>query len=919
LLPYIIAGLTTGSVYSLGGVGLVLTYRTSGLFNFAHGALATVAAYLFYTLHVQHGMPWPLAAVICVFVAGPILGLLFERIARIVAVTSLATRVASTVGVLLVVQAVAVVIYGTSEQRKVPPFLPVHPYEIGGTFVTMDRIIVFATGALATIALYVYLRLTRMGVAMRAVVDDQALLDVAGTNPVVVRRWAWMIGVALASASGLLLTPFLYLDATSLTFLVVAAYGAAALGSFKSLPGTYLGGLAIGVAAALASKYFTSGLLSGLSASLPFLALFVVLLISPRRRLAERAPIVPRGNSGWTTPWQVQSTLGAGLLLLLCFVPSFASIHLADYSRFLSMTVLFLSLGLLVRTSGQVSLCHVTFMVIGVCGFSHLATDHHWPWGVALITAGLIAVPIGALLAIPAIRLSGLYLALATFGFGLLVQYMFYSESYMFGVTGIIAVPMPTATAIGLNGSDKSYYYLCLVFALIALAAVVGITRSRLGRLLRALADSPTGLATNGTSVNITRVLVFCISAFLAAVAGILEAGATGQASGASYQPLVSLIYFALIVISVGGVPWYAVGAAAAFVIFPSYVTSANTANWLQVVFGASAILFAITPAHLKGVHPAVRSALDRLVRRPGTHPKPTAADATSAGTAAEPAARTAAEPLAKIEPGALQVDGVRVAFGGLVALDGVSLEVPTGRITGLIGPNGAGKTTLFNACSGLERPGKGSITLDRHDISRLTPSGRARRGLGRTFQQMELFDSLSVWENVALGAEAKHAGINAFQHLMSLPSTARNVRRLTENALRQCALLPLADRQVGSLSTGQRRLVELARALAGQYRILLLDEPSSGLDRTETARFGEILTRVVAQRGLGILLVEHDMTLVTAICGYIYVLDFGKPIFEGTAPEVLSSPIVQGAYLGESEIELAELGASIPEGETVS
>jgi ABC-type branched-subunit amino acid transport system ATPase component/branched-subunit amino acid ABC-type transport system permease component len=907
LLPFIIAGLTTGSVYALAGVGLVLTYRTSGLFNFAHGALATLSAYLFYTLHVQHGMPWPLAAVICVFGAGPVLGLAFERIARIVGQTSLATRVASTVGVLLVVQAAVVLIYGTSEQRRVPPFLPVHAYEIGGTFITTDRIIVFATGALATAALYAYLRVTRMGVAMRAVVDDPALLDIAGTNPVAVRRWAWMIGVALASASGLLLTPFLYLDATSLTFLVVAAYGAAALGSFKSLPGTYVGGLAIGVAAALASKYFTSGLLSGLSATLPFLALFIVLLVSPRRRLAERAPIVPRGDSSWTTPWQVQMIFGAGLIVLLYLVPDFAGIHLADYSRFLAMTILFLSLGLLVRTSGQVSLCHVTFMVIGVCGFSRLVVAHHWPWGLALIVAGLIAVPIGALLAIPAIRLSGLYLALATFGFGLLVQYMFYSESYMFGVTGIIAVPAPRARAIGLTGSDKTYYYLCLALAIVALAAVIGITRSRLGRLLRALADSPTGLATSGTSVNITRVLVFCLSAFLAAIAGILEAGGTGYASGASYQPLISLIYFALIVISVGGMPWYALGAAAAFVIFPSYVTSADTANWLQIVFGASAILFAITPNHMKGVHPFIRSTLDRLVRRTGAHLKHVGGTAESGDTPA------------LVQPGTLTVAGVRVAFGGLVALDGVSLDVPTGRITGLIGPNGAGKTTLFNACSGLVRPAKGFIALDGREISRQSPSARARHGLGRTFQQMELFDSLTVWENVALGAEARHAGPNALQHLASLPSTASRVRGAAADAMHECDLLPLADRPVGSLSTGQRRLVELARALAGQHRILLLDEPSSGLDRSETVRFGEILNRIVADRGAGILLVEHDITLVTAVCDYIYVLDFGKPIFEGAAADVLASPIVQAAYLGEHEVELAAVGVSSPQGEAVS
>ena len=538
MLPFIIAGLTTGSVYALAGVGLVLTYKTSGLFNFAHGAIATASAYLFYSLHVQYGIPWPFAAVVCVFALGPLLGLAFERIARTVAVASLATRVVSTIGVLLIVQALAVLIYGTTVSRVVPPFLPQHAYDIGGTFVTTASILVFAIGVAATTALYIYLRVTRTGVAMRAVVDDPALLDIAATSPIVVRRWAWMIGVTLASVSGLLLAPFITLDATTLTFLVIAAYGAAAIGGFTSLPGTYLGGLLIGVAAALASKYFTSGALSGLPASIPFLALFVVLLVSPRRRTAERPPVVLRGDSGWTAPWQVQAFAGISLLAFLFFVPSFASVHLQDFSQFLATAILFLSLGLLVRTSGQVSLCQVSFMAIGVCAFSHLVVGHGLPWGLGLISGGLVAVPIGALLAIPAIRLSGLYLALATFGFGILLQFMFYSENYMFGnFGGGVNVPMPNVPALGLDGSDKSYYYLCLILTVVAAGFVIGITRSRLGRLLRALADSPTGLAASGTSVNITRVLVFCVSAFLAAIAGILQAGAIGYAGGIHINP----------------------------------------------------------------------------------------------------------------------------------------------------------------------------------------------------------------------------------------------------------------------------------------------------------------------------------------------------------------------------------------------
>ncbi|HVV29330.1 MAG TPA: ABC transporter ATP-binding protein [Mycobacteriales bacterium] len=255
-----------------------------------------------------------------------------------------------------------------------------------------------------------------------------------------------------------------------------------------------------------------------------------------------------------------------------------------------------------------------------------------------------------------------------------------------------------------------------------------------------------------------------------------------------------------------------------------------------------------------------------------------------------------------RVEEAELRIDGLRVAFGGLVAVDGVSLSAPTGRITGLIGPNGAGKTTTFNACSGLNRHVHGKVTFDGRDVSRRGPAARARMGLGRTFQQMELFDSLTTWENVALGFEGGKAGVNPLGHLVSSPISENRKRAVTDDAIALCGLQDLAEIRVGSLSTGQRRLVELARCLTGPYQVLLLDEPSSGLDRVETARFGEILQQIVAERGVGILLVEHDMALVTEVCDYIYVLDFGKPIFEGSAAEVMASPIVQAAYLGGEE-----------------
>lgn len=253
-----------------------------------------------------------------------------------------------------------------------------------------------------------------------------------------------------------------------------------------------------------------------------------------------------------------------------------------------------------------------------------------------------------------------------------------------------------------------------------------------------------------------------------------------------------------------------------------------------------------------------------------------------------------------------LRVDNLTVRFGGLVAVDGMSLQVPLGHLTGLIGPNGAGKTTTFNAITGLNHPSEGRIRLMGHDVTRLSPQARAQRGLGRTFQRMELFDSLTVRENVALGREAGLAGSNPIKHLRAARGDARQTRQATNDALDTVGITHLAAERPADLSTGQRRLVELARVIAGEFKILLLDEPSSGLDKRETERFGEILRHLVEQRGVGILCVEHDMALVMSVCDYVYVLDFGKPIFEGTTAEIAASPIVRAAYLGSEEVEEA-------------
>jgi branched-chain amino acid transport system ATP-binding protein len=237
-----------------------------------------------------------------------------------------------------------------------------------------------------------------------------------------------------------------------------------------------------------------------------------------------------------------------------------------------------------------------------------------------------------------------------------------------------------------------------------------------------------------------------------------------------------------------------------------------------------------------------------------------------------------------------LQVEGVEVRFGGVQALKGVSLEVPDGSLVGLIGPNGAGKTTLFNVITGLERPAQGAVRVDGKDVTGLPPHKRARLGLGRTFQRIEVFSSLTVHDNVRAAAEARR----------SWGRDEPDPERTATELLERVGLAEVVHERVDMLSTGLLRLVEIARALASRPCLLLLDEPGSGLNSSESAALGDLLVELVAD-GTSILLVEHDVELVMRVCQQLYVLDFGAVIARGTPEQVQSDPAVQAAYLGSA------------------
>ena len=596
-LPYIIIGIISGSVYGIAALGLVLTYKTSGIFNFGHGAIAAASAIVFFALHVQNGWPWPLAALVSVGLFGVVAGLLLERLAAGLGPATVAYRIIATVALILIVTSVYTLKYGASAVIF-PTFLPDGvAFTISGVRVGWDGVITFLLGLGAVLGLSIFFRVSRLGVSMRAVVDRPELVDLTGESPAQIRRVAWVIGSSFAAVSGLLLVNTQQqLDVILLCLLVVAAFGAATFGAFQSLPLAYAGGLILGLVQGVASKLTADHQnLAGLDTNMPFLFLFIGLLVIPRAKLVELGQRATRQARTRRRPTRTSRAVNSGLAVAVLvgavLLPFLVGTKLPTWTVAAAQLPLFLSLGLLVRTSGQISLCQVGFAAIGATTFGHML-NHGLPWGLAVLAAGAVAIPVGAIVAIPAIRLSGLYLALATLGFGILLSQFFYNKEYMFGRQVSLATERPAVFNLD---SDKGYFYLLLAVGIAAAALVIVIERSRLGRLLRGMSDSPTALTMLGTNTNVARVLVFCISAFLAGISGALTAGIFGSINREGFNYFYSLVVLAVLMIAGRRTVPAAIIATLALNVPPAYFEGDKTTSILQLAFGAGAIFVAVT------------------------------------------------------------------------------------------------------------------------------------------------------------------------------------------------------------------------------------------------------------------------------------------------------------------------------------
>jgi branched-subunit amino acid ABC-type transport system permease component len=605
-LTFLPSGISAGSIYTLIALGLVLTYKTSGVFNFSHGAIAATSAYMFYEFWVKQGWSWQMAFLASVLIVGVGGGLLMERLAALLSSAPTVMVVVATVGVLVFLQSLMTAIYGPAN-IFLQPYLSRKPlFNLGVFGVTREdlTIVLFSLGSAA--ALYFFFERTRLGKATTAVVDDPNLLSLQKTNPSAVRRLSWVVGSCFAAISGVFLAPSLGVSVNTLILLVIAAYGAAAVGRFESLPLTVAGAMGIGIMVSYlpsqVTKLSSSVLVQNLPSNSPFMVLFVVFLVVPARYLTERGVRNARRLKPIRTYSPTVTRAGFGVLLVvLAFIPMLTpETDVSQYASTLGYFIVFASLGMLVWMSGQISLCQMSFAAIGAATAGHML-EHHVPFLLALVIAGLVAIPAGALVSIPAIRLAGIYVAIATFGFAIVMQQIGYLTPIMFGQDQRIEVPRPHI--LGMDATTgRGYYYLCLFVAVFAAVVVLVVRGSRLGSLLRAMSDSPVALDAHGANTNVMRIVVFCIASFMAGVGGVMIAGVPGNASGALTGPFN--ITISLVMVAVLGFagrrpissPLIAAVLFQLIKIYPPF----NTQGFIKyqgVLFGLAAVTVAIWPA----------------------------------------------------------------------------------------------------------------------------------------------------------------------------------------------------------------------------------------------------------------------------------------------------------------------------------
>ena len=924
-------GLVNGMVFGLLALGVVLVYRSTRVINLAVGNMGLPASGLMSVMVINHGFPY-WAALAIALLTGTVIGAAVERavIRRLFDAPRVIVLVA-TIGLAQLMQAVLAALpdIDVAKGNRFPVPLGFTWDDVFGLRITGPKLTILVVVPVLAFGLAWFLNRTVFGQTVQASASNADLARMSGIDPKMVQLFVWTVAGLLSSVSLLLLsgnrgalTGMANLGPNTMT----RALAAAVIAGMASFPRALIAGLVIGVVQAHVQFNFL-----GQSGLIDFL-LFVVVAIAvafQSRGVAEnegsfsfsarRRPIPERLREVWWV--RHLSTTACGVLLaiavVLPMIVTLPSRHLL-YASILGFAICALSMTIVTGWAGQLSLSQMAFAGVGAliaAGFNrglevglgfgewHLATLSipRVPYVVSMLLASVVAGVVAALIGLGALRVKGLLLAITTFAFALAAQqYVFKRPAFNGGFRQSIPFRRGSVGPLDLS-SQRSYYYFCLAVLIVLLLVVRQLRSSGIGRTIIGVRENEYTAAAYTVGPSRTKLMAFALAGAIAGLGGALLGGLVQNIpySDRLFQIGDSLRLVSMVVIGGLGTIMGPVIGALWVVGLPAFWPE----NDLVPLFTSSIGLLILLLYFPGGLIQIAYSARDALLRIADARLGP----ADTSRVTAPPAVAIGGGDRPTLDGPAIAVSDVSVTFDGLRAVDGVTLEARPGEVVGLIGTNGAGKSTLMNAIGGFA-PSEGTVEILGQDASSMGSANRARLGLGRTFQAARLFPELTVRETVQVALEAR-GRTGLVSTALFLPTATRAERAKRSEADDLIGFLGLGrygDAFVADLSTGTRRIVELAGLLALDARILCLDEPTAGIAQRETEAFGPLLKQIQQELGATMVVIEHDMPMIMALSDRVYCLEAGQVIAEGTPDEVRNDPKVIASYLGTDERAIA-------------
>lgn len=924
-LLFAAGGLGAGAVYAALSLGLIVTFKATGVINFAAGVIGLWAGYIYQELrafgeyvfpvviipaYVHVGRPDQLVAVLVAVATAMVLGVAVHFfVFRPLREAPALAKVVASAGVMLALQALIVLRFGTDE-RSVAPILPNKPLQIAGIGVPRDRLWLAGVVIVLGIIVTVWLRRTRHGLALQAAAENRQFASFARFSPDVLAVTGWAVSSGCTALLVVLAAPLTGLNPVSYTLLVVPALACALVGRLERVGVAVAAGLILGIVQSETTFYATETwwpqwATVGVGSVIPFVVVVVVLFALGRSlptRDAERVAALPavRPPVAVTRNAVIAPVVGIALIMFTHGSYRFGIVT--------SMIVSVVALSFVVLTGllGQVSFAQVSFAGVAAFALSKL-TQHAgiaFPWA-PLLAAGIAAV-CGLLVGIPALRIRGAQLAIATLALALAVDQLLFQNPSFNDIANGNLVTSPSLLGLnlavrgGASTARVAFAILVLVVLVLCCLAVNNWMRAGTGRRLVAVRSNERASASLGIDVVRTKLLGFTFSALLAGVGGALLAYSDGSVSSDSFVTLVGISYLAYAYL--GGITSVS-GALIAGTLAPlgiaytivNRVAPSFSQTSYQLVAALGLIVTAVVnPGGIAGGLRTFSERAQERFRRLSWVPDGPVGQSLVRQVDDAPRDRVRlTTPTAATGRTGLQLRGVSVDFGGVRALEDVTLEVRPGQIVGLIGANGAGKTTLIDAVSGFVSA-SGQVCIGERSIESQPAYRRSRLGLARSWQSGELVDDLTVTDNLRVAHERMTLG-TAVSDLVR-PLTGRDDQRVAD--VLGLVGLPFDSRYPRELSLGEQKLVSVARCLVGAPSVLLLDEPAAGLSTDDTNQMASVLRGIVSDQ-MCALLVEHDVAMVMNLCDHIYVLDFGRIIAHGSPAEIRHNAKVIAAYLG--------------------